>query len=79
MPGVKALGLHLQKAGIVKVSTNIEDHTRVTAADVVEAVRRHANVTGAELVAPAPRAALANFPEDVPLRGPAPLEDHLPS
>ena len=76
---VRALGLQLQQAGVVQVSTNIEDHTRVTAADVVEAVRRHARVTGAELVAPAPRAALANFPEDVPLRGPAPLEDQLPS
>ena len=76
---VRALGLELQQAGVVQVSTNIEDHTRVTAADVVEAVRRHAKVTGAELVAPAPRAALANFPEDVPLRGPAPLEDQLPS
>jgi glutamate formiminotransferase len=63
----------------VQVSTNIEDHKRVTAADVVGMVRRHARVTGAELVAPAPRAALANFPEDVPLRGPAPLEDQLPS
>jgi glutamate formiminotransferase len=51
----------------------------VTATDVVEVVRRHAPVTGAELVAPAPRAALANFPEDVPLRGPEPLEDQLPS
>jgi glutamate formiminotransferase len=79
MPGVKALGLHLRNAGIVQVSTNIEDHTRVTAADVVNAVRRHAKVTGAELVAPAPRAALENFPQDVPLRGPAPLEDQLPS
>jgi glutamate formiminotransferase len=79
MPGVKALGLELRHAGIVQVSTNIEDHTRVTAADVVEAVRQHAVVTGAELVAPAPRAALENFPQDVPLRGPAPLEDQLPS
>jgi glutamate formiminotransferase / 5-formyltetrahydrofolate cyclo-ligase len=78
-PVVKALGLELQKAGIVQVSTNIEDHTRVTAADVVNAVKQHATVTGAELVAPAPRAALANFPQDVPLRGPAPLEDQLPS
>jgi|tagenome__1003787_1003787.scaffolds.fasta_scaffold20494747_2 glutamate formiminotransferase len=76
---VRALGLELQRAGIVQVSTNIEDHTRVTAADVVEAVRKHAKVTGAELVAPAPRAALENFPQDVPLRGPAPLEDQLPS
>jgi glutamate formiminotransferase / 5-formyltetrahydrofolate cyclo-ligase len=79
MPGVKALGLELRRAQTIQVSTNIEDHTRVTAADVVEAVRKHADVTGAELVAPAPRAALENFPQDVPLRGPAPLEDQLPS
>jgi glutamate formiminotransferase / 5-formyltetrahydrofolate cyclo-ligase len=79
LPGVKALGLELRRAQTVQVSTNIEDHTQVTAADVVEAVRRHADVTGAELVAPAPRAALENFPQDVPLRGPAPLEDQLPS
>jgi glutamate formiminotransferase len=79
LPGVRALGLQLRTAGVVQVSTNIEDHTRVTAADVVAAVRRHAPVTGAELVAPAPRAALENFPEDVPLRGPRALEDQLPS
>jgi glutamate formiminotransferase len=79
LPGVRALGLELRTAGTVQVSTNIEDHTRVTAADVVEAVREHARVTGAELVAPAPRAALAGFPEDVPLRGPSALEDQLPS
>jgi glutamate formiminotransferase len=76
---VKALGLQLQSSGVVQVSTNIEDHTRTTAADVVAAVQRHARVTGAELVAPAPRAALAHFPPDVPLRAPPPLEDHLPS
>ena len=69
----------LQLSERVQVSTNIEDHTRVTTAEVVATVRKHATVTGAELVAPAPRAALANFPENVPLRGPAPLEDHLPS
>ena len=74
---VRALGLRLTDG--VQVSTNIEDHTRVTAADVVNAVKKHARVTGAELVAPAPRAALENFPHDVPLRGPAPLEDQLPS
>jgi glutamate formiminotransferase / 5-formyltetrahydrofolate cyclo-ligase len=76
---VRALGLRLASTGTVQVSTNIEDHTRVSAADVVEAVRRRARVTGAELVAPAPRAALAGFPRDVPLRCPKPLEDQLPS
>jgi glutamate formiminotransferase / 5-formyltetrahydrofolate cyclo-ligase len=79
LPGVKALGLRLERAGVVQVSTNIEDHTRTTAADVVAAVRLHARVTGAELVAPAPRAALEDFPPDVPLRGPGPLEDQLTS
>jgi glutamate formiminotransferase len=78
-PHVRALGLRLPSSGVVQVSTNIEDHTRVTAADVVQAVAEHARVTGAELVAPAPRAALADFPENVPLRAPAPLEDQLPS
>lgn len=79
LPGVKALGLQLRTAGVVQVSTNIEDHTLVAAADVIAAVAAHAPVTGAELVAPAPRAALRNFPRDVPLRGPSPLEDQLPS
>jgi glutamate formiminotransferase len=74
---VRALGLLLSTT--VQVSTNIEDHTRTTMADVVAAVREHATVTGAELVAPAPRAAHADFPQDVPLRGPKPLEDHLTS
>ena len=74
---VRALGLRLTDG--VQVSTNIEDHTRTTMADVVAAVREHATVTGAELVAPAPRAAHAHFPHDVPLRGPQPLEDHLTS
>ena len=69
---VRALGLQAER---VQVSTNIEN--AVTMAEVVEAVRRHAPVIGAELVAPAPRAALAGFPDDVPLRGPKPLEDHL--
>ena len=72
LPGVRALGLHLARQGIVQVSTNIEDLTRTTPADVVRAVQRHAPVTGAELIAPAPRSAFAGFPPDVPLRG-APL------
>jgi glutamate formiminotransferase / 5-formyltetrahydrofolate cyclo-ligase len=74
LPGVKALGLRLERAGVVQVSTNVEDLDRTTPADVVAAVRRHAPVAGAELVAPAPRAAFESFPPDVPLRG-APLLD----
>jgi len=67
---VRALGLQL--TGAVQVSTNVEDLDRVTPADVVAAVARHATVSGAELVAPAPRSAFAGFPAGVPLRG-APL------
>jgi glutamate formiminotransferase len=69
---VRALGL---QAHTTQVSTNIENGR--TMAEVVEAVGAHARVTGAELVAPAPRAAYADFPHDVPLRAPKPLEDHL--
>jgi glutamate formiminotransferase / 5-formyltetrahydrofolate cyclo-ligase len=74
LPGVRALGLELPSRGIVQVSTNVEELERTSPADVVAAVREHAVVTGAELVAPAPRSAFESFPEDVPLRG-APLLD----
>jgi glutamate formiminotransferase len=74
LPGVKALGLRLERAGTVQVSTNIEDLDATTPGDVVAAVRGHAPVAGAELVAPAPRTAFESFPADVPLRG-APLLD----
>jgi glutamate formiminotransferase len=74
LPGVRALGLELATQGIVQVSTNVEDLERTTPADVVEAIRRHTRVTGAELIAPAPRSAFESFPSNVPLRG-APLLD----
>jgi glutamate formiminotransferase len=73
-PAVKALGLELAHAGKVQVSTNIEDLTHTTPGDVVRHLQEHATVTGAELVAPAPRAAFESFPADVPLIG-APLLD----
>jgi glutamate formiminotransferase len=68
-PEVKALGLELPRQGIVQVSTNVEDHRAVSAAEVVAFVRERAPVTAAELVALAPEAGLAGFPEDVPLKG----------
>jgi glutamate formiminotransferase len=73
LPGVRALGLQL--GDLVQVSTNIEDHTRVTAADVVAAVARHTRVQGAELVGLAPAVALEGL--DVPLRNRRTLEDHI--
>jgi glutamate formiminotransferase / 5-formyltetrahydrofolate cyclo-ligase len=75
LPGVRAIGVQLAHAA--QVSTNVEDHRAATPADVVAAVRRHAPVAAAELVALAPEAALAGFPEDVPLEGRATIEDRL--
>jgi glutamate formiminotransferase len=69
LPSVRALGVPLARSGAVQVTTNIEDHRRAMPADVVEAVRRHARVARAELVALAPEAAFAGFPADVPMPG----------
>jgi glutamate formiminotransferase / 5-formyltetrahydrofolate cyclo-ligase len=74
LPGVRALGLHLPSRDVVQVSTNIEDHRAVTATAVLEAVRRRLPVARAELVAPAPEAALAGWPADVELRMPGAIE-----
>jgi glutamate formiminotransferase / 5-formyltetrahydrofolate cyclo-ligase len=67
LPGVRAMGLRLPEQGITQVSTNIE--YGATPAAVVAAVAHELRVSGAELVAPAPRAAFAGFPADVPLKG----------
>lgn len=75
LPGVRAIGVQLAHAA--QVSTNVEDHRAATPADVVAAVRRHAPVAAAELVALAPERALAGFPEDVPLHGRATIEERL--
>ena len=75
LPGVRAIGVQLAHAA--QVSTNVEDHRAATPADVVAAVRRHAPVAAAELVALAPEAALRGLPEDVPLRGRATIEERL--
>jgi glutamate formiminotransferase len=77
LAGVRAIGLWLSGRGIAQVSTNVEDHREAPLAAVVDAVARHAEVAGAELVGLAPRAAFEGFPEQVPLRGYATIEDSL--
>jgi glutamate formiminotransferase len=74
LPGVRALGLYLSRAGVVQVSTNVEDLDRVRPAEVLERVARHADVARAELIAPAPRAAWDGWPSDVRLDSPPPIE-----
>jgi len=68
LPGVRAIGVALG-GRVAQVSMNIERPLDVPLAAIVEAVRRHAGLRGAELVGLAPRVALERFPEDVPLAG----------
>jgi glutamate formiminotransferase/glutamate formiminotransferase/formiminotetrahydrofolate cyclodeaminase len=68
LPGVRAIGIALS-GGAGQVSMNIERPLELPLARVIEAVRAHAGVASAELVGLTPRAALAGFPEDVPLLG----------
>jgi len=73
LAGVRALGLVLS-SGRAQVSTNVHDPFAVPLAEVVERVRSLAAPLGArpveaEVVGLVPAAALAGYPEDVPLRG----------
>jgi glutamate formiminotransferase len=77
LPGVRALGLHLEMTGIVQVSVNVEDHLAVPLARLLEAVARHAPVTAGEVIGLPPRAAFEGWPDDVPVRNRRTLEDAL--
>jgi glutamate formiminotransferase len=73
LAGVRAIGLPLV-GGHAQVSTNVHDPLAVPLRDVVERVRALAAPLGArpveaELVGLVPEAALAGYPEDVPIRG----------
>ena len=72
LPGVRAIGLALS-SGRTQVSTNVHDPIAVPLGEIVERVRELAAPLGAhplesELVGLAPRAALAGYPADVPIR-----------
>jgi glutamate formiminotransferase len=77
LPGVRALGLHLETTGIVQVSVNVEDHLAVPLARLLAAVRRHAPVTAGEVIGLPPSAAFDGWPDDVPLHNRRTLEEAL--
>jgi hypothetical protein len=78
LPGVRALGLELAaRGGVAQVSCNVEDHRAAPLARVLEAVERHAPVAEAELVGLAPSVAFDGWPERVPVRNHATVEDDL--
>lgn len=78
LPGVRAIGLSLA-SGRTQVSTNVHDPFAVPLAEVVERVRALAEPLGArpvetEVVGLVPRAALAGYPRDLPIRDFDPAE-----
>ena len=78
LPGVRALGLELPaRGGVAQVSTNVEDHLAVPLARLIEAVARHADIAGCELVGLAPAAAFDGFPDDIAVRNRRTVEDAL--
>ena len=77
LAGVRAIGVWLAHRDLAQVSANLEDHRATSLAAVVAAVRRHADVQAAELVGLAPRGAFRGFPDDVPVRNRATLEQAL--
>jgi glutamate formiminotransferase/glutamate formiminotransferase/formiminotetrahydrofolate cyclodeaminase len=76
LPGVRAIGLHLEERDCFQVSTNVHDYRVTPLRNVVDAVRALADVAEAELVGLAPEAAFQRFPDDLPIRGFSP-ERHL--
>jgi len=68
LPGLRAIGVALEGVG-AQVSMNLERPLEVPLASVVEAVARHAELSSAELVGLAPRAALEGFPATLPMAG----------
>jgi glutamate formiminotransferase len=73
LPGVRAIGLPLS-GGRIQISTNVHDPVAVPLGAVVERVRQLAAPLGArpataELIGLVPAAALAGYPDDVPIGG----------
>lgn len=73
LPGVRAIGVKLERQGAVELSTNVHDPFQVPLRKLAAVVRREAERDGIEVVAArliglAPAAALDGFPEDLPLR-----------
>jgi glutamate formiminotransferase/glutamate formiminotransferase/formiminotetrahydrofolate cyclodeaminase len=80
LPGLRAIGLTLSARGdVAQVSCNVEDHEALPLATLLETVERHAPVAEAELVGLAPQAAFDGWPDRVPIRNRASIEERLSS
>jgi glutamate formiminotransferase len=80
LPSLRAIGLTLSaRDAVAQVSCNVEDHEALALAELLAAVERHAAVAEAELVGLAPEAAFAGWPDRVPIRNRATIEERLSS
>ena len=80
LPALRAIGLSLRaRENVAQLSCNVEDHEALPLAELLAAVERHAVVTEAELVGLAPEAAFAGWPDRVPIRNRATIEERLSS
>ncbi len=69
LPGLRAIGLRLDRQQEIQVSMNVEQPDRTPLRDVVAAIARHARPAAAELVGLAPEAAFEGFPLDLLIPG----------
>jgi glutamate formiminotransferase len=80
LPSLRAIGLTLSaRDAVAQVSCNVEDHEALGLAELLAAVERHAVVAQAELVGLAPEAAFEGWPDRVPIRNRATIEERLSS
>jgi glutamate formiminotransferase len=80
LPALRAIGLSLRaREDVAQLSCNVEDHEALPLAELLAAVERHAVVAEAELVGLAPEAAFAGWPDRVPIRNRATIEERLSS
>lgn len=75
---LRALGMVIRD-GVEQVSCNVEDHRALPLAELLARVEAHAPVSAAELVGLAPAAAFEGWPDRVPIRNRATIEDRLAS
>jgi glutamate formiminotransferase / 5-formyltetrahydrofolate cyclo-ligase len=77
LPGVRALGLWLDTAGVAQVSVNVEEHHATPLPALLEEVQSRARVREAELVGLAPADALEGWPPGVRIRNRRTIEQAL--
>jgi len=69
LPGLRAIGLRLDKQQEIQISMNVERPDLVPLREVVNAVARYAEPATAELIGLAPEQAFEGFPPDLPIPG----------